>query len=98
MNIEKSNLKIYKIIALFVLGAILLTAFGGFMMQRQTIPLHDRSTDVSRGDNPMMQPETAQSGPTGKLVVSTGILLLLFGFGVFVVLFWAGRNLYRNPS
>ena len=96
MNIEKRNIKMFNIIAIVVLVAILLTAFGGFMMQRQIMPSRDGG--MGRSTNPM-QPESAQTGPTGRLVMSTGILLLLIGFGVLVVMLWVWRNrVHRNPS
>ena len=99
MNVEKRNIKMFSIITVVVLAAILLTAFGGFMMQRQTIPLRDGSMGINRGANPMMQPESAQTGPTGRMVMSTGILLLLVGFGVLVLTLWVWRTrVHRNPS
>ncbi len=98
MNIEKRNVKMFNIITIVVLAAILLTALGGFMMQRQTMSSKDIGMGLSRGANPMMQPESAQSGPTGTLVMSTGIILLLVGFGVIVVMLWAKRNSLHNNS
>ena len=97
MNIEKRNTKMFNILALVVLAAILLTAFGGFMLQRQITPARDSGMGMGRSTNPM-QPESAQTGPTGRLVMSTGILLLLIGFGVLVVMFWVRNNSHRNPS
>jgi hypothetical protein len=98
MNVEKRNIKMFSIITAVVLAAILLTAFGGFMMQRQTIPLSN-GMGVNKGANPMMQPESAQTGPTGRLVMSTGVLLLLVGFGVLVLTLWVWRTrVHRNPS
>ena len=90
MNIEKRNLKMVNIIVMVVLAAILVTVFSGFMMQRQTIPSSDRS--MGRSANPLIQPASAQSGPTGTLVMSVGIMLLLVGFGVLVAMVWAKRN------
>ncbi len=98
MNIEKRNISMFNIITMVVLAAILLTSFGGFIMQRQTIPSRDSGIGMGRSANPMMQSESAQTGPTGKLVMSTGIILLLVGLGVLVVMLWAGRNLLHNPS
>ncbi len=98
MNIEKRNVRAYNILIIVVLVAILLTAGGGYMMQRQTGYLKDNMGMSRSGSNPMMQPELAQTGPTGKLVMSTGIVLLLVGFGVIVVMLWAGRFAHRNPS
>ena len=76
MNIEKRNVKMFNIIAIVVLAAILLTAFGGFMLQRQIMPSRDSGMGMGRSTDPM-RPESAQTGPTGQLVMSTGILLLL---------------------
>ncbi len=92
MNIEKRNVKMFNIIILVVLAAILVTAFGGFMMQHQTTSSRAAGMGISQRANPMMQPESVQTGPTGKLVVSTGIILLLVGFGVLVVMLWAKSN------
>ena len=98
MNIEKRNIKMFNIITLVVLAAILLTAFGGFMMQRQIMPTRDSGMGMGRSTNPM-QPESAQTGPTGRLVMSTGILLLLAGSGVLVLMLWVWRTrVHRNPS
>ena len=99
MNIEKRNIKMFSIITILVLAAILLTAFGGFMMQRQTMPLRDGGMGINRGANPMMQPQSAQTGPTGRLVISAGILLLVAGFGILVLMLWVWRTrVHRNPS
>jgi len=97
MNIEKRNIKMFNIIAVVVLAAILLTVFGGFMLQRQIMPARDNGMGMGRSTNPM-QPESAQTGPTGRLVMSTGIILLLVGSGVLVVGLWARKNSHRNPS
>ena len=100
MNIEKRNLKIFDVVAIIILAAILLTAAGGMMIQRGAHPLKGDVMSLSRGDNPMMQAGSAQTGPTGSLVMSTGIVLLLAGFGALVVMVWARRNyLHQNkPS
>jgi len=99
MNIEKRNIKMFSIITILVLAAILLTAFGGFMMQRQTMPLRDGGMGSSKGANPMMQPQSAQTSPTGRLVISTGILLLVAGFWILVLMLWVWRTrVHRNPS
>lgn len=97
MNIEKRG-NMLTILILVVLAAILLTAVGGIFFQRQGMPSRDGGMGTGRGINPI-QAESAQTGPTGKLVMATGIILLLVGFGVLVVLFWAGRSLvHHNPS
>lgn len=98
MNIEKRNINMFTIIIIVVLAAILLTAVGGIFIQRQAMPSRDGGIGMGRGIN-AIQPESAQTGPTGKLVMSTGIILLLVGLGVLVVLLWAGSSLLRrNPS
>lgn len=99
MNIEKRNAKMFNIIILVVLAAMLVTVLGGFMMQRQTMYSRDGGMGMGRSTDPLIRPELAQSGPTGTLVMSVGIILLLFGFGVLVVLLWAKRNsLHGNSS
>jgi hypothetical protein len=98
MNIEKRNSKMFNVITLVVLAAILLTVLGGFMMQRQILPARDGGMGMGRSTNPM-QPESAQTGPIGRLVMSTGVLLLLVGFGVLVVMLWVWRSrVHQNPS
>jgi hypothetical protein len=97
MNIEKRNIKMFNIITVVILAAILLTAFGGFMLQRQAIPSRDNGMGMGRSTN-LMRPESAQTGPTGRLVMSTGIILLLVGSGVLVVGLWARNNSHRNPA
>ena len=97
MNIEKRNLKMFNVITIIVLAAVLLTAIGGIMIQRQGMPLMEGDKRIGRGNN-LFQPELAQTGPTGMLVLNTGIILLLIGFGVIVLLL-VRRNLLRhNPS
>ncbi len=98
MNIEKRNLKMFNIITTLVLAAVLLTAFGGFMIQRQTISSKDVSMGFSRSVHPIMQPELAQTGPTGSLVVSTGIVLLMIGFGTLVIALLVRNNVLHRAS
>ena len=100
MNIEKRNFKMFNIITIVVLVAVLLTAVGGILIQRQALPSKDGGMGISRGADPM-QPKSAQTGPTGKLVINTGIILLMVGFGVIVLILilLVRRNLlYRNSS
>ena len=98
MNIEKHNTKMFNIFIMVVLAAILVTVIGGFIMQRQIMPSRENGMGMGRSSNPM-QPESAQSGPTGTLVMSTGIILLLVGFGVLIVILLAKRNsLHSNSS
>ena len=98
MNIEKRNFKTYNTIIIVVLAAILLTAFGGFMLL-QTMASGHGSKGVGGDINTLIQPESTQTSPTGRLVVSTGIILLLAGFGIIIVLWLVGiRYLNFNPS
>jgi len=96
MNIKKSNVKIYYIIITVVLAAVLITTLGGFFMQQQNTPV--RANGMGMGSSNPMQPESAQTGPTGRLVTSTGVILLLIGSGVLIGLLWAGRSIFRGTS
>ena len=94
MHIEKRNQKIFNIIIIVVLTAILLTAIGGILLQRQALPAMGMRTG-----NDLMQPESTQTSPTGNMVVTTGIILLFVGFGVIVLMLLIRRNsLHRNSS
>ena len=98
MTIEKRNVKNFNIIIIIVLAAMLVTVVGGILIQRQIVPLRESGMGMGRSTD-LLQPESAQSGPTGTLVMSIGIILLLVGFGVLVVLLWAKRNsLHGNSS
>jgi preprotein translocase subunit SecG len=89
MNIEKSNMKVFNIIIIVVLAAVLVTVFGGFLMQQYAMPM--RGDGLDRSFAPM-QSESAQTGPTGALVLSVGIFLLSVGFFVLVMVLWLGRR------
>lgn len=98
MNIEKRNFKTYNIIFIVVLAAILLTAFGGFMLL-QNMPSRHGSKGVGGDVNSLIVPASTQTSPVGRLVVSTGIVLLLIGFGIIAVVWLVGqRYLNFNPS
>ena len=98
MNIEKSNRKMFNIIAIVVLATILLTVVGGILLQRQAVPSMGGGMRIGKGSN-LMQPESAQTGPTGHMVLNTGIILLIIGFGVLLALLLVRHNsLHRNPS
>ena len=97
MNIEKHNLKMFNGIAIIVLAAVLLTAIGGIMIQRQGLPSMDGNKRISIGNN-LFQPELAQTSPTGMLVLNTGIILLLIGFGVILLLLVRFNLLRQNTS
>jgi len=95
MNIKKGNMKVFNIIIIVVLAAMLVTVFGGFLVQQQnSIPLREEGT--ARYFNPM-QSESAQTGPTGALVLSVGIFLLSVGFVVLVIVLWLGRRKTDAP-
>ena len=98
MNIEKRNIKMFDIISIVVLAAILLTAIGGILLQRQNLQSMGGGMR-SGGAESLMQPESTQTSPTGNLVVTTGIILLLIGFGVIVLMLLVGRSWLRhNPA
>jgi putative copper export protein len=97
MSIEKRNFKIKHVLIVVLLAAIVILVFGGlYMLLQQDAPL--RGDEMSRSFNPL-QFESAQTGPTGRMVISTGIVLLLIGFGVLVVLFWVRwKRTHYKPS
>ena len=98
MNIEKRNIKMFDIISIIVLAALLLAAIGGILLQWQNLFSLDGGMR-SGGVESFMQPESTQTSPTGNLVVTTGIILLLIGFGVIVLMLLARRNWLRhNPT
>jgi hypothetical protein len=97
MHIEKRNQKVFNIIVIVVLTAILLTAIGGMLLQKQVPPAMGGGVGMRTG-NSLMQPESTQTSPTGKLVLNTGIILLLIGFVVIVLLWLVRRNLSRHNS
>ena len=51
-----------------------------------------------RTGNNLMQPESTQTSPTGELVLNTGIILLLIGFGVIVLVLVRRNLLSHGPS
>jgi len=97
MNLEKRYLKTFNVIAIVVLAAILLTVVGGILLQRQAVPAMGSGMRIGKGGN-LMQPESAQSGPTGIMVLNTGIILLIIGFGVLLALLLVRRNLLHSNS
>lgn len=97
MNIEKRNLKMFNVIMIIILAAILLTIIIGISIQQRTMPSMGDGMRISRVNN-LFQPESTQTGPTGRLVLNTGIILLLIGFGMIVMIL-VRRNLSsHNPS
>lgn len=97
MNIEKRNTKMFDILSILFLAAIVLTIVGGVVLQR--LDLSPRVGRMGAGDHNFMQPGLTQTSPTGELVLSTGIILLTIGFVITVVMLLVRRNwLHRNPS
>ena len=97
MNIEKRNLKMFNVITIIVLAAILLTIIIGISIQQQTLPSMGDGMRIGKGTN-LFQPELAQTSPTGRLVLNTGIILLLIGFGMIVLILVRRNLLPHNPS
>ena len=97
MNIEKRNLKMFNVIMIIILAAILLTIIIGISVQQQTLPSMGDGMRISRVNN-LFQPESTQTSPTGKLALNMGIILLLIGFGMIVLLLVRRNLLHHNPS
>ena len=97
MSIKKNNTKLFDILSIVFLAAILLTIVGGVILQR--LDLSPRVARMGTGDHDFMQPGLTQTSPTGELVLTTGIILLMIGFVVTVLMLLVRRNsLHRNPS
>jgi TRAP-type C4-dicarboxylate transport system permease small subunit len=97
MNIEKRNTKMFNILSIVFLAAMLLTIIGGIIIQRQGLSSMVGERGVV-GQN-YMRPQLTQTSPTGELVVTTGIILLTIGFVMTVVILLVRRNWLRhNPS
>ena len=97
MLIEKRNTKMFNIITVVFLAALLLTIVGGIIIQRQGLSSMVGEKGV-KGQN-FIQPQLTQTSPTGKLVVTTGIILLTIGFILTVVILLVRRNsLHHNRS
>ena len=95
MNIEKRNLKMFNVIMIVVLAAILLIIIIGISIQQQTLPSMGDGMRISRVNN-LFQPESTQTSPTGKLALNMGIILLLIGFGMIVLLLVRRNLLHHN--
>lgn len=95
MSIENRNSKMKSVLIMTLLIAIVIVIFGGVYMLEQAAPV--RGDEISRSFNPI-QFESAQTGPTGRMVVSTGIILLLLGLGLLVLLVWLGWARTHYPS
>ena len=100
MKIEQRRLKVFNIISVLVLVAVLLTACGGVTFHGQALPSRQGGVEIAR-DGRSIQPDSARTGPTGNLAIITGIILLMVGFGVLMLtlVLLVGRNLLRpSPS
>ena len=98
MIIEKRNTKMFNILSIVLLAAILRTIVGGMIVQRLGLPSMVGEVGIGRGHN-LLQPKSTQTSPTGELVMTTGIILLMIGFVVIVLMLLVRRNwLHRNPS
>ena len=99
MRIEKRKLKMFNTISIIILAAMLLTTIGGLMIQRQALPEKVDIAGVRAGNNPdSMQPEMTQTSPTGRLVVNTGIILLMIGFVMIIMILVRRNRLHRDTS
>lgn len=97
MKNENRNTRMFDILSIVFLTAILLTIVGGVLLQR--LDLSPRVGRLGAGDHNFMQPEFTQTSPTGELVLSTGITLLTVGFVISVFMLLFRRNWLRhNPS
>jgi hypothetical protein len=98
MNIEKRNTKMFNILSIVFLAAILLTVVGGIIIQQQGLPANLGGMNLSRDKN-LMQPRSTQTSPTGELALTAGIILLSVGFVISAWTLLARRNwLLHNPS
>jgi hypothetical protein len=89
---------VFDVISIVVLAALLLTATGGILLQWQNLLSMDGGMRSS-GAESLVQPESTRTSPTGNMVVTTGIILLLMGFGVIVLMLLVRRNwLGHNPT
>jgi hypothetical protein len=97
MHIEKRNQKMATTIGIVLLVSVVLIILVGLLMQGQSMPSKDR--DMGRQTASLnFNFESAQTGPTGKLVISTGIVLLVVALGVLVVMLWVGRSRVVHDS
>jgi preprotein translocase subunit SecG len=98
MNSEKRNTKIFNILSIVFLAAIVLTIVGGVTMQQLDMSSRVGEKGGGRGHN-FLQPGLTQTSPTGELVLTTGIILLAIGFVITVLMLLVRRNrLHRNPA
>jgi heme A synthase len=98
MSTEKQNYKMKNTLILVLLVTIAILVLGGMFMLEQAAPMRADSMGMGRDFNPLRF-ESVQTGPTGRMVMSTGIVLLLLGLGVLVLLLWVGwKKKHNNPS
>lgn len=97
MKNENRNTKLFDILSIVFLALILLTIVGGIVIQR--LDLSPRVGRMGVGDRNFMQPKFTQTSPTGDLVLTTGIILLVVGFVITVLILLVRRNRsHRNPA
>lgn len=88
----------FDVISIVVLAVLLLTAIGGILLQWQNLLSMEGGMRSGMAES-LMQPESTRTSPTGNLAVTTGIILLLIGFGVIVLMLLVRRNwLGHNPT
>jgi len=98
MNIKRRHFKVFTIISTLILAAVLVTACAANPLQQQGGHSQGSRIDISRDAIPI-QPESAQTGPTGNLAIITGIILLMVGLGVLVlILTLVVRHKFLNPA
>jgi len=83
MTVRKNH-QFFNIISIFILGALLLSACGGFVIQGQSE--EDGSGITITGDTRVFPDESGDSGSPILGENATQILLILIGFGVFILL------------
>lgn len=100
MNIERKHLRVFNIISVLVLAAVLLTACGAMTFQGRGLFLKEGRADINRDVNSLL-PAQAQTGPTGNLVMTIGMILLIVAFAglVLILAFRIRRNiLHPKPA
>jgi uncharacterized membrane protein YidH (DUF202 family) len=95
MSNIKRNFKMKNVFIALLLTAIMIVMFGGVYMLQQDVPL--RGDEISRNFNPI-QFMSAQTGPTGRMVMSLGTVLLLIGFGALVLALWVRWKKAQHKS
>lgn len=95
MTNQKRNFKMKNVLIVLLLAAIMIVVLGGVYMLQQDVPL--QGDGISRNFNPM-QFASAQTGPTGRMVMSLGTVLLLIGFGAIVLILWVRWKKAQHKS